>query len=68
MTAAVIMDVRDDLSHVENLLKALMLISANPTIADPAAAAIAEVAAVALSSLDVADGRLASLAERGMQG
>lgn len=67
MTAAVIMDVRDDLSHVENLLKALMLISANPTIADPAAAAIAEVAAVALSSLDVADGRLASLAERGMQ-
>lgn len=65
--AAEIMDVRDDLNHVENLLKALMLIAANPTIADPAAAAIAEVAAVALSSLDVADGRLASLAERGMQ-
>lgn len=56
--AAEIMDVRDDLNHVENLLKALMLIAANPTIADPAAEAIAEVAAVALSSLGVADGRL----------
>lgn len=61
MTAAVIMDVRDDLSHVENLLKALMLIAGNPTIADPAAEAIAEVAAVAPSSLGVAAGRLAEV-------
>lgn len=61
MNDLAIINARDDLRHVVNLLKALRLIAASPLVGADASDALAEIADVAISSLDIVDSRLVAM-------
>lgn len=67
MNTSAICDVRDDLHHVENLLKALSFLADSPLVATDLSCALSEIIAVARSSLDVADGRLVAMRDRAQE-
>lgn len=61
MNTGTISDVRDDLHHVEHLLKALRIMADSNYVTTEVTCGLTEVINVALSALDVADGRLAAM-------
>ncbi|WP_415391586.1 hypothetical protein [Paracoccus sp. SJTW-4] len=64
MSDLAIIDARDDLHHVTNLLKAMRFIADSAAVGSDLGEAISEIVEVALSSLEVADGRLADLVRK----
>ena len=67
MNTSTICDVRDDLHHVEHLLKALRIMADSNYVTTEVTCALSEIINVALSSLDVADGRLVAMRDSALE-
>lgn len=67
MNTGTICDARDNLHHVANLLKALRIMADSNYVTTEVACALSEIIDVALSSLDVADGRLAAMRDSALE-